>query len=133
MLGFFSQPQQLEYTDAEMTPIYHSVEEEDGPLMEFIFEVDTLANKTQRVIYNWEGALGWIGGLLGILSIFQEVLIKPFTKNAIVFQISKLTKSGQEVGIDNLDFYFKKTLKNLMCFKCCKKINFIFNEKFKSR
>ena len=80
--------------------------------MSFIFEVDSTGKKTKRVVYNWEDALGWIGGLLQIVTIAQTIILKPFIKDAIVYQVAKLTKSGKEVRIDHLNFYFKKTLKN---------------------
>ena len=95
--------------------------------------MDSTGKKTKRVIYNWEDALGWIGGLLQIITIAQTIILKPFIKDAIVYQVAKLTKSGKEVRIDHLNFYLKKTLKNMMCFKCCKKLDCIFNEEFKLR
>ena len=101
--------------------------------MGWYFEVDTISYKTLRVIYNWEDALGWIGGLLQIVTIVQTLLLGPFIKDALVYQIAKLTKSGKEVGIESLNFYIKKTLRNVMCFKCCKQLDCIFNEKFKER
>ena len=106
---------------------YAVVSDQSNSIMAFLFEVDTIGYKTERVVYNWEDALGWIGGLLQILTILQLVLLKPFIEDALVYQIAKFTKSGKEVGIESTNFYIKKTLRNIMCFKCCKKLNCIFD------
>lgn len=114
--------------DAERTPIYRvGAPKNQGNLMDFYFEVDTIGHKTSRVVYNLEDALGWIGGLLGILHTVQFLLLKPIIKDALVYHIAKSTKSGKEVGIKSTKFYLKKILRNLMCLKCCKKFDFIFN------
>ena len=65
--------------------------------------------------------------------IAQTILLAPFIKDALVYQIAKLTVSGKEVGIESLNFYIKKTVRNMMCFKCCKNVDCIFNEKFRER
>ena len=95
--------------------------------MMFIWEVDSTGKKTKRVVYNWEHGLGWIGGLFQILTLAQSILLKPFKKDAIVYKVAKLTKSGKEIGIDDLNFFLKKTLQNLMCFKSCRELNCIFD------
>ena len=131
---FFDHVQRLEYFEAETTPIYqYGAPDESNSLMVIYFEVDTIGHKTSRVIYNWEDALGWIGGLLQIVTIAQTIFLGPFIKDALVYQIAKYTTSGREVNIESLNFYLKKTLRNIMCFKCCKKLDCIFNEKFMER
>lgn len=123
----------MEFTEAEMTPIYHSGAEEGGGLLEIIFEVDSIANKTHRSVYNLQAALGWIGGLLTLIKLIQGYLVKPFITDAIVYKVAQLSISGKEVGIDATNFYLKKTLRNIMCLKCCKKIDIIFDDEFRKR
>ena len=101
--------------------------------MAFIFEVDSTGQKTKRVVYNWEDALGWIGGLLQILTLAQTILLKPFIKDAIVYKVAMLTKSGADIQIDDLSFFLKNTMQNMIFFKCCKKLDCIFNSEFNKR
>ena len=133
ILGFFKNVHTKKYYDAEMTPFYRGSYEDSNNLIDWYFEVDTIGHKTTRVVYNMEDALGWIGGLLQIIMIAQSILLGPFIKDALVYQIAKYTTSGRDVDIESLNFYLKKTLRNIMCFKCCKKLDFIFNEKFMER
>lgn len=70
LLGFYDHVQEMKFFEAEMTPIYRFYKDSNG-IISFIFEVDAIGHKTQRVIYNWEDALGWIGGLLQIIMIIQ--------------------------------------------------------------
>ena len=102
--------------------------------MAFIFEVDSTGRRTKRVVYNWEDALGWIGGLLQILTLAQTILLKPFIGHSsrtqlpqnpfeiffgsIVYKVATLTKSGADIGIDDLGFFLKNTMQNIMYFKC---------------
>ena len=91
-----------------MGPIYYV--RKSGDILNFTFEVESVANKTQRVVWNFQNALGWIGGLLSVMLTVQMAIMSPFVADAKVYQVANLTISGKTAGTDTQNFYLKQTL-----------------------
>ena len=50
VIGFIKNVKNVEYLEAEMTPLYYV--ENDKVFLQLIFEVDSTANKTKRTVFN---------------------------------------------------------------------------------
>ena len=55
------------------------------------FEVDGIATKVTRKVHNFEDALGWVGGIIGIVAMIVKYSIAPFITNNIGIAISSAT------------------------------------------
>lgn len=54
-------------------------------------EVDAVATKVARKIWNLEDALGWAGGIMSIVALIVEGSLAPFIANNVAIAISAAT------------------------------------------
>ena len=74
MIGFTMKKDHTYIHEAEMTQLHSSLTD-NRTILELKFEVDGIANKYSRVLWNLEEALGWIGGLLQVIIFAQTALV----------------------------------------------------------
>ena len=77
--------------------------------------MDTQAVKYARNVWNYDEALGWLGGIYSIIFAIVEYLLTPFTKDELVFRIVQITNKGKLAKLDSLKFKAMKSISNIFC------------------
>ena len=120
LLGFFTNQLELTYQEAVMEEdinYYHSNPKKAYVLL---MEVEGVANKVSRRIWNLEDALGWAGGIMSILALLVHGSIAPFVANNIPIAISAATVRGRQLQISSYSFLIRKVLESYFSCRCTK-------------
>ena len=84
-LGFVNMPHNDEFLDLHFSEYNSYIADDDGDdILTYSFTVNSQAQGYERVIWNIEDSLGWIGGFMGIILTAVELLVKPFTSNELI-------------------------------------------------
>ena len=77
------------------------------------FEVEGVANKVSRKVWNLEDALGMVGGLMSLITVVSQIFMNPFVANNIIIHIAGDTAKGNTLNIDSVQFFLRKILYDL--------------------
>ena len=85
-----------------------------------IIDVNNKGILYEREVWNFEDALGWIGGLIGLIYALVNSLFQPFLKNSLVFKVQDNSKVAEAYGLNTYKFRCCKILYSLPCtVRCC--------------
>ena len=86
-----------------------------------LFEVEGVANLTARKIWNLEDALGWAGGIMGIVTLIVQCFVSPFIANNMAIAVSAATVQGQKLQISSNSFYLRNVFESIFSCGCTKR------------
>ena len=85
-----------------------------------IIDVANRGTLYEREVWNFEQALGWIGGLIGLIYVSISFAIKPCVSHAMVFKVSDNSKVAEAFGLNSYEFRFSHILYELpFTSRCC--------------
>ena len=84
---------EVEFLDIELSqPYSRYVPDSSDEIYSMIIDVNNRGVLYERSVWNFEEALGWIGGLIGLIYVFFSSAVSPFMRNSFVFKVMDSSK-----------------------------------------
>ena len=103
-----------------MSQTYSQSNESTNSIYGIVFESSKMGQKYEREVKNFGKAIAFIGGIQSILFFSLQIILSPFYKDQIVYEVAKRSKIAKENGLSTYKFKLYKMLSNLLsCNQWC--------------
>lgn len=90
-------------------------------LFQYIFEINDIGLQHTRTVWNFEKALGLVGGLIYLFTTILKMLCSPCFRNRLAHRLAKTTQIGKEAELNGKCFRLQHYVcYYFICWNCSK-------------